>query len=134
MGNQSWFWANSAPLGNSAVGWSDYDITGLSSDSTYYARVKASNENGDAWFGPVNWTTRVIENQLLTLLSNSSRLTSDSSAGVNLLTESRLVYVQMSPQSPQQLRDELIHHVFCSDSKNCKVKDIDCQSQSPRGF
>ena len=57
MGNQSWVWANSASLGDSAVGWSDYEITGLSSNSTYYARVKASNENGDTWFGPVNWTT-----------------------------------------------------------------------------
>ena len=57
MGNQSWVWANSASLGGSAVGWSDYEITGLSSNSTYYARVKASNENGDTWFGPVNWTT-----------------------------------------------------------------------------
>ena len=57
MGNQSWVWANSAPLGDSAVGWSDYEITGLSSNSTYYARVKASNEIGDTWFGPVNWTT-----------------------------------------------------------------------------
>ena len=83
MGNQSWVWANSAPLGDSAVGWSDYEITGLSSNSTYYARVKASNEIGDTWFGPVNWIHPVIENQLLTLLSNSSRLTLDSSAGVN---------------------------------------------------
>ena len=57
MRNQSWVWANSAPLGDSAVGWSDYEITGLSSNSTYYARVKASNEIGDTWFGPVNWTT-----------------------------------------------------------------------------
>ena len=57
MGNQSWVWANSVPLGDSAVGWSDYEITGLSSNSTYYARVKASNEIGDTWFGPVNWTT-----------------------------------------------------------------------------
>ncbi len=57
MGNQSWVWANSASLGDSAVGWSNYEITGLSSNSTYYARVKASNENGDTWFGPVNWTT-----------------------------------------------------------------------------
>ena len=57
MGNQSWVWANSASLGGSAVGWSDYEITGLSINSTYYARVKASNENGDTWFGPVNWTT-----------------------------------------------------------------------------
>ena len=57
MGNQSWVWANSAPLGDSVVGWSDYEITGLSSNSTYYARVKASNEIGDTWFGPVNWTT-----------------------------------------------------------------------------
>ena len=57
MGNQSWVWANSASLGGSAVGWSDYEITGLSSNSTYYARVKASSEIGDTWFGPVNWTT-----------------------------------------------------------------------------
>ena len=57
MGNQSWVWANSASLGDSAVGWSNYEITGLSSNSTYYARVKASSEIGDTWFGPVNWTT-----------------------------------------------------------------------------
>ena len=57
MGNQSLVWANSVSLGDSAVGWSDHEITGLSSNSTYYARIKASNEIGDTWFGPVNWTT-----------------------------------------------------------------------------
>ena len=57
MGNQSWIWGNSAGLGDSGVGWFNYEITGLSSNTTYYARVKASNEDGDTWFGPISWTT-----------------------------------------------------------------------------
>jgi len=57
MGNQSWFWENSANLGDSEVGWGEYEVTGLSSGTTYYARVKASNEERDTWFGPVSWTT-----------------------------------------------------------------------------
>ena len=27
------------------------------SNTTYYARIKASNEIGDKWFGPITWTT-----------------------------------------------------------------------------
>ena len=57
MGNQSWVWGNNANLGDSEVGWGDYEVTGLSSGTTYYARVKASNEERDTWFGPVSWTT-----------------------------------------------------------------------------
>ena len=57
MGNQSWVWGNNANLGDSEVGWGEYEVTGLSSGTTYYARVKASNEERDTWFGPVSWTT-----------------------------------------------------------------------------
>ena len=57
MGNQSWFWGNNANLGDSEVGWGEHEVTGLSSGTTYYARVKASNEVRDTWFGPVSWTT-----------------------------------------------------------------------------
>ncbi|DAC66316.1 TPA: hypothetical protein HA325_03365, partial [Candidatus Thalassarchaeaceae archaeon] len=57
MGNQSWFWGNNANLGDSEVGWGEHEVTGLSSGTTYYARVKASNEERDTWFGPVSWTT-----------------------------------------------------------------------------
>jgi hypothetical protein len=57
MGNQSLTWGNSVSLGNAVVGWDDEELTSLSSSTTYYARIKASHEEGDKWFGPVSWTT-----------------------------------------------------------------------------
>ena len=57
MGNQSLTWGNSVSLGNAVVGWDDEELTDLSSSTTYYARIKASHEEGDKWFGPVSWTT-----------------------------------------------------------------------------
>ena len=59
MGNQSWIWGNNVNLGDSEIGWSSTEISGLSSNTTYYARIKASNEIGDKWFGPITWTTDI---------------------------------------------------------------------------
>ncbi len=57
MGNQSLLWSNSEDLGAAVVGWDDYELSSLSSNTTYYGRIKASHEQGDVWFGPFNWTT-----------------------------------------------------------------------------
>jgi hypothetical protein len=57
MGNQSLLWSNSEDLGAAVVGWDNYELSSLSSNTTYYGRIKASHEQGDVWFGPFNWTT-----------------------------------------------------------------------------
>ncbi len=57
MGNQSLLWGNSADLGDAEVGWGEAELTGLSSSTTYYARVKSSSDGRDTWFGPISWTT-----------------------------------------------------------------------------
>ena len=57
MGNQSWIWGNNVNLGDSVVGWHSAEISGLASNTTYHARIKASNEIGETWFGPITWTT-----------------------------------------------------------------------------
>jgi len=57
MGNQGVLWGNSADLGDAEVGWGEAELSGLSSSTTYYARVKSSSDGRDTWFGPVSWTT-----------------------------------------------------------------------------
>ena len=51
-------WSNSVVHGSTEVGNGSVEITGLSCCGTdYYARVRASNNAGETWFGPVNWST-----------------------------------------------------------------------------
>ena len=57
-GNQSSAWDNSADMGSPVVGFESYELSGLTCCSTtYHARIKASNEEGNIWFGPISWTT-----------------------------------------------------------------------------
>ena len=57
-GTQSSSWSNSIGLGESEVGNYSQGITGLDCcGTTYYARIMASHEEGDIWFGPISWTT-----------------------------------------------------------------------------
>ena len=44
--------------GSTDVGDDYIQITGLSCCGTdYYARIRASNDAGETWFGPVTWST-----------------------------------------------------------------------------
>ena len=74
MGNQSWIWGNNVNLGDSVVGWHSAEISGLASNTTYHARIKASNEIGETWFGPITWTTDNDQDYSLIPRNNSSRL------------------------------------------------------------
>jgi len=45
-------------LGPSEVGNSSQELTGLDCcGTTYYARIKATHDEGDTWFGPISWVT-----------------------------------------------------------------------------
>ena len=57
MGNQSLGWTGSENLGGTFVGNHSTEITGLSGGTTYYGRIKASNNENTVWFGPITWTT-----------------------------------------------------------------------------
>jgi hypothetical protein len=57
-GSQSSGWDNSANMGSPNVGDESYQLSGLDCcGTTYYARIKASNDEGNIWFGPISWTT-----------------------------------------------------------------------------
>ena len=57
-GNQTSAWSNSVVYGSTNVGVESTEITGLSCCGTdYYARIRASNEAGETWFGPISWST-----------------------------------------------------------------------------
>ena len=57
-GNNPSAWSNSIVVGGTEIGNESQAITGLDCCGTdYYARIKASNGNGETWFGPVSWTT-----------------------------------------------------------------------------
>ena len=57
-GTQSSSWANSVDLGPSEVGNGSQELTGLDCcGTTYYARIEATHEEGDTWFGPISWVT-----------------------------------------------------------------------------
>ena len=57
-GSQPSAWSNSIVHGSTDVGDDYIEITGLSCCGTdYYARIRASNDAGEAWFGPVTWST-----------------------------------------------------------------------------
>ena len=51
-------WSNSIVHGSTDVGDDYIEITGLSCCGTdYHARIRASNDAGETWFGPVTWST-----------------------------------------------------------------------------
>ena len=57
-GSQPSAWSNSIVHGSTDVGDDYIEITGLSCCGTdYYARIRASNDAGETWFGPVTWST-----------------------------------------------------------------------------
>jgi len=57
-GNQASSWSNSIVFGSTEVGNQSQEITGLTCCGTdYYARIRASNEASETWFGPISWTT-----------------------------------------------------------------------------
>jgi hypothetical protein len=58
-GPQTSSWPNSIEIGIPSVGHENYQLSDLSCcDTTYYARIKATNDIGSIWFGPINWTTQ----------------------------------------------------------------------------
>ena len=55
-GTQSSSWSNSIDIGTPSVGYDNHQLSDLSCcDTTYYARIKATNDIGSIWFGPINW-------------------------------------------------------------------------------
>ena len=55
MGNNSQLWPNSIAIGTPQVGPDSVNIA-FTGDSTHYIRIKASNEEGTVWFGPISVT------------------------------------------------------------------------------
>ena len=57
-GTQPSAWSNNLEIGNTQVGDENVEITGLSCCGTeYHARIRAANDAGEPWFGPISWTT-----------------------------------------------------------------------------
>ncbi len=57
-GTQPSAWYDSIVHGETSVGQESIEITGLSCCGTdYFARIRASNEAGETWFGPITWST-----------------------------------------------------------------------------
>ena len=57
-GTQTSAWSNNLEIGNTQVGEENVEITGLSCCGTeYHARIRAANDAGETWFGPISWTT-----------------------------------------------------------------------------
>ncbi len=50
-------WPSSEYQGTAQVGSVSILLEDLSPSTTYHARIKASNSNGQIWFGPITWTT-----------------------------------------------------------------------------
>ena len=51
-------WSESLVVGGTDLGNESQGITGLDCcGTTYYARIQASNEDRESWFGPISWTT-----------------------------------------------------------------------------
>ena len=50
-------WPFSEYHGTAQVGSSSILLEDLYPSTTYYSRIKASNSNGEIWFGPTTWTT-----------------------------------------------------------------------------
>jgi len=55
MGNNSQLWPYSVSAGTPQVGLGSASIS-FADDTTYYVRIMASNEEGEAWFGPISVT------------------------------------------------------------------------------
>ena len=57
-GNQESNWDNSVSIGGTSVGNHTQELTGLNCcGTTYFARIQATNEATESWFGPISWTT-----------------------------------------------------------------------------
>ncbi len=57
-GTQSSSWLNYVDLGPPNIGFENYQISDLSCcGTTYHARIKATNDIGSIWFGPISWNT-----------------------------------------------------------------------------
>ena len=55
MGNNSQLWPNSVSVTAPSVGPGSAEMTFMG-DSTHYIRIKAHNEEGETWFGPISVT------------------------------------------------------------------------------
>ena len=61
-GTQPSSWSSSATIGGTEVGNQSFEISGLSCCGTeYHARIRAANDAGEEWFGPISWTTGYSE-------------------------------------------------------------------------
>jgi hypothetical protein len=57
-GNQPSSWSSYVVVGSTEVGSGTQEITGLTCcGTTYHARIRAANDVGETWFGPISWTT-----------------------------------------------------------------------------
>jgi hypothetical protein len=60
-GTQPSAWSNNIEFGETQVGNDSLEITGLSCCGTeYHARIRAANDAGETWFGPISWTTNYL--------------------------------------------------------------------------
>ena len=61
-GSQPSAWSDHVAFGGTEVGGESLEITGLSCCGTeYHARIRAANDAGETWFGPMTWTTDYLE-------------------------------------------------------------------------
>ncbi len=61
-GTQPSGWSNNVVVDSTQVGNETLEITGLSCCGTeYHARIRAANDAGETWFGPISWTTDYLE-------------------------------------------------------------------------
>ena len=59
MGNQVTGWNFNDNLGDTFVGNFSTTISDMSSGTTYFGRIQASNGVNSVWFGPISWTTTI---------------------------------------------------------------------------
>jgi hypothetical protein len=61
-GTQPSAWSHNVVVGGTEVGNESLELTGLSCCGTeYHARIRAANDAGEDWFGPISWTTDYLE-------------------------------------------------------------------------
>lgn len=61
-GTQPSAWSNNVEIGETQVGDEYFEITGLTCCGTeYHARIRAANDAGEEWFGPITWATDYLD-------------------------------------------------------------------------
>ena len=56
-GNVEGDWPQQTDQGVASVGDWSHVVSGLDPSTTYHARLRAANQNGEIWSDPITWTT-----------------------------------------------------------------------------